>query len=217
MTEPSDSRERLIAAAVRIYAKHGYLGATTRRIAEEAGLNEVTLFRLFGSKEALVEEAIRAHTLRASPATLPGSPQAPEAELTEWCRAETVRLRSARGLLRQCFADADTHPEHLQEASAAIIAAAHAVRRYVERLAARGLVSAPEHVDAAIAMLVSAVVADGLAREQLPDVYPTPADGAPAAYVRAFLATIGVAGTHVRLAQAAEPEGRRRSGASRPT
>ena len=37
---------------------HGYLGATTRRIAEEAEVSEVTLFRLFGTKEAVLEEAI---------------------------------------------------------------------------------------------------------------------------------------------------------------
>ena len=58
MTAPT--RDQLLAAAARLYGEHGYRGTTTRRIAEEAGVNEVTLFRLFGNKTALLEEAIRA-------------------------------------------------------------------------------------------------------------------------------------------------------------
>ena len=57
MSEPT--KQQLLDAAVRVYAEGGFRGATTRRIAEEAGVNEVTLFRLFGSKAALIDEAIR--------------------------------------------------------------------------------------------------------------------------------------------------------------
>ena len=51
-------REQLLDAAVRLYAEAGYHGATTRRIASAAGVNEITLFRHFGSKDALIREAI---------------------------------------------------------------------------------------------------------------------------------------------------------------
>ena len=51
------TRERILDAAARLYGQHGYLGATTRRIAEEADVSEVTIFRLFGTKEAVLEEA----------------------------------------------------------------------------------------------------------------------------------------------------------------
>ena len=54
----SDSRDRIIRAAVDVFAEAGYRGATTRRIAQQAGVNEVTLFRHFGSKEELIEEAL---------------------------------------------------------------------------------------------------------------------------------------------------------------
>jgi AcrR family transcriptional regulator len=47
-------------AALQVLAERGYAGATTRRIAEAAGVNEVTLFRRFGDKRQLVLAAIHA-------------------------------------------------------------------------------------------------------------------------------------------------------------
>ncbi len=52
------SDERLLNAAVAVLAKRGYDGATTREIADLAGVNEVTLFRRFRSKENLVEAVL---------------------------------------------------------------------------------------------------------------------------------------------------------------
>jgi len=46
--------ERLLEAAARIFARDGLSGATTREIARAAGVNEVTLFRHFRTKENLV-------------------------------------------------------------------------------------------------------------------------------------------------------------------
>jgi AcrR family transcriptional regulator len=53
----TDARTRLLEAAVRIFSKQGWQ-ATTREIAREAGVNEVTLFRLFGSKRELLQEVV---------------------------------------------------------------------------------------------------------------------------------------------------------------
>ncbi len=52
-------RPRLLEAALEEVAERGMRGATTRRIAERAGVNEVTIFRRFGSKSALVAETLR--------------------------------------------------------------------------------------------------------------------------------------------------------------
>ena len=51
-------------AALTVLAKRGYGGATTRRIAEAAGINEVTLFRRFGDKRQLILAAIHATIAR---------------------------------------------------------------------------------------------------------------------------------------------------------
>ena len=53
-----DPRQRIVQAAARVFAETGYRGATTRRIAHAANVNEVTLFRHFRSKEELLREAI---------------------------------------------------------------------------------------------------------------------------------------------------------------
>lgn len=53
-----DTEQRILDAALRIFASEGYTGATTRRIAEEANVAEVTLFRKFKSKENLLKEVL---------------------------------------------------------------------------------------------------------------------------------------------------------------
>lgn len=58
MTARRTARERLIEAALAVLSDRGFRGATTRDIAERAGVSEVTLFRQFGSKAALVDAAL---------------------------------------------------------------------------------------------------------------------------------------------------------------
>ncbi|MBI4532543.1 MAG: TetR/AcrR family transcriptional regulator [Candidatus Melainabacteria bacterium] len=53
-TRIEDTRDRITKAALAIFSSKGYASATTREIATEAGVNEVTLFRHFGSKENLL-------------------------------------------------------------------------------------------------------------------------------------------------------------------
>ncbi len=55
---PGDTRTRILAAAARVFAREGLTGATTRAIAREAGVNEVTLFRLFQSKARLLAAVV---------------------------------------------------------------------------------------------------------------------------------------------------------------
>lgn len=52
------TRDRIIDAAIELTNERGYKGATTLAIAERAGVNEVTIFRHFGSKKGIVEAAI---------------------------------------------------------------------------------------------------------------------------------------------------------------
>lgn len=54
-SRPDETRARIIEAASRLFVEKGFSGATTRAIAEKAGVNEVTLFRHFGSKKNLAK------------------------------------------------------------------------------------------------------------------------------------------------------------------
>lgn len=51
---PEETRERILSAAREVIARKGKRGATTREIADVAGVNEATIFRHFGTKEALI-------------------------------------------------------------------------------------------------------------------------------------------------------------------
>jgi AcrR family transcriptional regulator len=53
------TRERLLDAAAHTFSKDGIRGATTRAIARNAGVNEVTLFRHFKSKEQLLRAVLQ--------------------------------------------------------------------------------------------------------------------------------------------------------------
>ncbi|MBK9410707.1 MAG: TetR/AcrR family transcriptional regulator [Gemmatimonadetes bacterium] len=95
-----DNRDKLLLAASRIYAEVGFRGATTRRIADEAGVNEVTLFRLFGSKAQLIAEAISCQDPMGT-VSLPEHPVDPLRELAAWCDGHTVVLREMRAMIRK--------------------------------------------------------------------------------------------------------------------
>ena len=58
-TSWSPAAERLLDAAMRVFARVGISGATTREIAKEAGVNEVTLFRNFQNKQGLLSEVLK--------------------------------------------------------------------------------------------------------------------------------------------------------------
>jgi AcrR family transcriptional regulator len=58
--QAADTRQRIIAAALQLFSQVGYTQATTHLIAETAGVNEVTLFRHFGSKKNLLLACMQA-------------------------------------------------------------------------------------------------------------------------------------------------------------
>lgn len=61
-----ESSDHIVAATIEVLGEVGLKGATTRAIASRAGVNEVTLFRHFGSKKLLVAHAIEALAERCS-------------------------------------------------------------------------------------------------------------------------------------------------------
>jgi len=72
-----ETRAKIIAAARELFERNGTRGTTTREVAENAGVNEATLFRHFGSKGALLdamrEQACGMDELRSMIASLAGA------------------------------------------------------------------------------------------------------------------------------------------------
>ena len=55
----NNTKQRILDAALELISERGYNGTTTREIAKEAGVTEITLFRHFGTKENLFEELLK--------------------------------------------------------------------------------------------------------------------------------------------------------------
>jgi AcrR family transcriptional regulator len=84
----SSARERLLDAAAVVFARDGLAGSTTRQIANAAGVNEVTLFRLFQTKQNLLAAVLE--RLFATPGQVPKAPMV-ETDLGEIVRDYVIR------------------------------------------------------------------------------------------------------------------------------
>jgi len=184
------SRERILEAAARVYAMHGFRGATTRLIATEAGVNEVTLFRTFGSKSALIEAVLAQHGHSHPVSSLPDEPVDPAAELTTFVSKSLDRVREMRPLLMHTMTEVDERPEAHEFACRGRHHVHDTITTYIRRLQARGMADRDVNIEVAAVMLTATVMSDALARHIVPEVYP-PVDTAAQQYVRAFLRLIG--------------------------
>jgi AcrR family transcriptional regulator len=114
-TSAPTARERLLEAAARMFAEQGFEGATTRQIAQAAGVNEVTLFRLFQSKENLQAAVLQrvfdqqAELLATQPAP---SCRGLHAELLRLARIYVAVLNQNLPLVRMLIGEIHRHREH---------------------------------------------------------------------------------------------------------
>ncbi len=185
------SRERILEAAGRVYAKHGFRGATTRLIASEAGVNEVTLFRTFGSKSALLEAVLLQQHIAHPESELPLQPIDPHLELATWIQMSLERVRAIRPLLVHSMGEIEERPEAAEFACRGRRMAHDSITAYVRALQEIGIADADADVDAAAVMLTGTVMSDAIARAFVPDLYP-PVDEAAERYATCFLHMLGV-------------------------
>ena len=187
-----ENRDRILAAAARVYAELGFRGASTRRIADEAGVNEVTLFRLFGSKTALITEALRLRPRPGQIGGLPDHPVDPTLELTTWVASQLGFMRQQRALLLTTMSELAERPEFSDCACEGPERAHQDLRRYLARLTKLGWLRPDRDQGAAVAMLLGALFADAVGRDLMPEYFPRPLTTAPRAYTRLFLRAIGL-------------------------
>jgi len=187
------SRQQILEAAFRVFAEYGFRGATTRRIADAAGVNEVTLFRRFKSKTALINEAAQLYAQRRAAGALPDVPVDPMRELTDWVNAQLEHLERSRGIIRKCMAELEEHPEMADCMRHGPVYTQMQLREYARALRARhGLDTAGDPVADACTMLHGALFADAMGREMMAEIYPRPRSRAPVHYARIFLQALGV-------------------------
>ena len=57
--EPTPTESKIMDAALYLFSNHGYRETTTRKIAERADCNELTIFRIFENKENLLRRILK--------------------------------------------------------------------------------------------------------------------------------------------------------------
>src|SRR5207253_4928733 len=110
------TRERIMEAFFRLAVERGIDSTSTRAVAEEAGVSELTLFRHFGDKATLVRSAIRhaapTEQLRGyDPEIDASSPERAIASLSRCMRYLRDEMRQRQDLLQFALSEARRHPE----------------------------------------------------------------------------------------------------------
>lgn len=114
MASQLSTRQRLIRSALRLFVSNGISGTTTREIAESAGVNEVTLFRHFGSKHGLLlgvlEESTAFESLGNALLQQKSMSEDPEQALKEYASYCLHALEQVPDLIRSLVGEADQYP-----------------------------------------------------------------------------------------------------------
>jgi AcrR family transcriptional regulator len=76
-----DRRPAIAEAVIPVFARHGFVGATTKKLAEAAGVSEALLYKYFPSKEAIYQEIVLLLPKRVDSAFLRVGAQKPSTEL----------------------------------------------------------------------------------------------------------------------------------------
>lgn len=166
------TRDSLLDVTARLYSEHGWRGTTTRRIAEAAGVNEVTLFRQFGSKEALLLEAIGHAAFEHLVVSLPEIPSDLTSELVYWGQAQHRSITAMRGIIRSCLAESEERPGLAPQACGGGAVAAADLTRYLTLAREREMVAPDGAIDAAAIMLINAIFMDAMTRDVMPAAHP---------------------------------------------
>lgn len=168
--------DRLLEAAHAVFAEEGFRGATTRRIAARAGVNEVTLFRHFKGKEELLIEAVDRQAESAiamlARTPLPEEPVDVAGELGRFLTATLSGLVAAHQAIRTSIGEWGHHPgldDRLTRASRYV---SNEVERYLLAAQGRGLIRRDLDHTVAAQALISPIFAHGMLHQMTPERFP---------------------------------------------
>ncbi len=98
------THEALRRTALELFAERGYEATATAQVAERAGVSEMTLFRHFSTKEALLLtdpfDPLMAEAVRARPESEPAMRALVEGIRQAWAQVDAESTRELRGLLQ---------------------------------------------------------------------------------------------------------------------
>ncbi len=116
------TRDRILAAALPLFARKGYEATTTRDLAAGAGVAEGTLFRHFKSKkDILIEVATKGWVEILTDLLTELSEMGSYKAVAQVMRRRMVRMRESSDLMRVCFMEAQFHPDLRDRIQAEVI------------------------------------------------------------------------------------------------
>jgi AcrR family transcriptional regulator len=151
--------DALFDTTVRAFAELGYGAATTQEIASRAGVHEVTLFRRYGTKAALIEAAL-SHCLAAAPFGRVVATDDVRADLAAIVEAYALTNRAYGGAVVMLLMEVPRHPE-LSGALSALKANLDNAGRIVAGHQERGRILPGDPVQK-VGYLIAPVLAAGL-------------------------------------------------------
>ena len=143
------AREKVLDSAFTLFAEKGYDGTTTKDIAFLAGVNEVTLFRIFGNKEALFHQVILEKLpLQSIQSVVDFDMEGPMEEvLLRNARKVLETLKENRHFLMMLVGEIWRHPQFKEDVSTeAFEGAARYLAGQLQLLMDRGRLSVPRSV-----------------------------------------------------------------------
>lgn len=186
----TETQDKILAATRQVYAEAGFRGTTTRRIAQVAGVNEVTLFRHFGTKEALVKAALSGNYASQSSVGL-GEPVDPPAELLKWTTAVFEHWYVGRHLISKVLSDLAEHPELAPELCDEPGSEHAILSRYFARMQELGMTTNEFHPDAVAGMLSGGIFSHAIWRDFSDFVALPPHQEVMRHFVGLMLAAVG--------------------------
>ena len=107
-----DTRTRILEAALRLFAKRGYDGTSTKDLAKAAKVAEGTLFRHFSNKKTILIEVATAGWVEILTDLLTElSEMGSYKAVSQVMRRRMFNMRKNSDLMRVCFIEAQYHPE----------------------------------------------------------------------------------------------------------
>jgi AcrR family transcriptional regulator len=118
-----DVRTRVLNAALKLFARQGYDGTTTKDLANCAGVAEGTIFRHFPNKKAiLIEVATSGWVDILTDLLTELSEMGSYKAVSQVMRRRMTQMRKNGDLLRVCFIEAQYHPELKEHIQSEVIA-----------------------------------------------------------------------------------------------
>ncbi|MCD6489591.1 MAG: TetR/AcrR family transcriptional regulator [Thermodesulfobacterium sp.] len=123
MSKTVKTKQRILEAALKLFSQKGYLGTTTKEIAREAGIAEVTLFRYFSSKELLFAEVINTYSFLPALKEILGKIKEKPCEkgLKIIAHEFLKMLESKKDLIKIMHSEMQRYPEKIKKIHEAII------------------------------------------------------------------------------------------------